>query len=131
MATTRSKRRALGAAAPDLAPLPSRPTSAAAGGRAYKPVRIEEIQDGSSGHEREGSADLEIPGSFAASPVNLGKAPDDVVAEYDSDEIDERIAASHISIDMGASTDDESCPPRASCQAQVSRRLSKIKETRI
>ncbi|QRV77205.1 conserved oligomeric Golgi complex subunit 4 [Ceratobasidium sp. AG-Ba] len=110
MATTRSRRKALGAAAPTFDAPPDQPASTTSRTRQ---VTMVEIPDSATGHGREGSAELEIPGSFAASPVNLGKGPEDPEPELNSDEIDERLAATHISIDMGASTDDESCPPKA------------------
>ncbi|KAG9113522.1 hypothetical protein FRC07_007771 [Ceratobasidium sp. 392] len=55
---------------------------------------------------------MDIPGLFASSPVNLGKAPaePEPEPELDSNEIDARIAVTHISIAPEECTDIESCP---------------------
>ncbi|KAG8695606.1 hypothetical protein FRC09_009060 [Ceratobasidium sp. 395] len=107
MATTRAQRRALGAAAPGLDALSDRPASMTS---RYRRVTMVEVPDHDSpGYRREGSADLEIPGSFAASPVvHVGFGSED--DGFDSDELDERLAAAHIST-VAERTDDESCPP--------------------
>ncbi|KAG8734303.1 hypothetical protein FRC10_011771 [Ceratobasidium sp. 414] len=109
MATTRSKRKAMGVAAPDLDQLQNRPDSAAARARKFKTVTIEDVPDGWAGFQREGSADLDIPGSFAASPVNAGGYYD-----LDTDSEDERIAETHISTIREVCTDIESCHSRES-----------------
>ncbi|KAG8739711.1 hypothetical protein FRC12_016224 [Ceratobasidium sp. 428] len=106
MATTRAQHRALGAAAPSLNTLSDRPTSAAS---RHRRVTMVEVPDESLGYERSGSADLEIPGSFAASPVVVSRPSTDE-AGLDSDELDERLAEAHISTWVER-TDDESCPP--------------------
>ncbi|KAG8686118.1 hypothetical protein FRC09_014329 [Ceratobasidium sp. 395] len=73
-----------------------------------------EIPDNSTGYEREGSAGLDIPGSFASSPVNYGHGADQPPPNgNNSDEIDARIAEAHIPV-LEACMDDVSCPPRAS-----------------
>ncbi|QRV93674.1 Pol polyprotein/retrotransposon [Ceratobasidium sp. AG-Ba] len=114
MATTRSRRKAMGAAAPSLNSLPQKTSTVATKERVYRTVTIDEIPDGSPGFEREGSADLDIPGSFAASPVDVGGGTAKLEIQVDQDEVDERIAAAHISTLAEESTDDESCPSGAS-----------------
>ncbi|KAG9105390.1 hypothetical protein FRC07_009322, partial [Ceratobasidium sp. 392] len=108
MATTRSRHRALGDAAPGLSTLSS--ITAPPAGKARHRVTIEEVPDVSLGITRDDSSDMDIPGSFATSPINYGKAPASPEPELDSDEIDARIAASHISIAPEERTDDGSCP---------------------
>ncbi|QRV77540.1 Pol polyprotein/retrotransposon [Ceratobasidium sp. AG-Ba] len=114
MATTRSRRKAMGSAAPSLSSLPQRTSMVATKERVYRTVTIDEIPDDSPGFEREGSADLDIPGSFAASPVDVGGGTTKLETNVSEDDVDERIADAHISTMAEESTDDESCPSRAS-----------------
>ncbi|KAG8739731.1 hypothetical protein FRC10_005228 [Ceratobasidium sp. 414] len=88
-------------AAPDLDQLQNRPDSAAARVRKFQAVTIEDVPDGWARFQHEGSADLDIPGSFAASPVNAEGSND-----LDSDSEDERLTDAHI--------DHESCHSRES-----------------
>ncbi|QRV77164.1 Pol polyprotein/retrotransposon [Ceratobasidium sp. AG-Ba] len=111
MTNTRSQRKALGAAAPTLASLPVDRNAPAAAGKSKrgKATKTENL-DGTPGFEREGSADLNIPGSFAVSPMNnQGKGSDGLTSSLDEDEYDERITEAHITV-MEACNDDESFP---------------------
>ncbi|EUC59384.1 Pol polyprotein/retrotransposon, putative, partial [Rhizoctonia solani AG-3 Rhs1AP] len=122
MATTRNKRRALGAAAPNLENLD---TFAAAAARTRKNRTAS--QSGEQDKAREGSVEMDIPGTFTPSPVNYGKGP--LEPEPSTDEIDEREADAHISIAMGESTDEEqskSCPPGESSDSESSLRAVSI-----
>ncbi|QRW06484.1 Pol polyprotein/retrotransposon [Ceratobasidium sp. AG-Ba] len=98
MATTRSRRKAMGSAAPSLSSLPQRTSMVATKERVYRTVTIDEIPDDSPGFEREGSADLDIL----------------LETNVSEDDVDERIADALISTMAEESTDDESCPSRAS-----------------
>ncbi|QRW04734.1 Pol polyprotein/retrotransposon [Ceratobasidium sp. AG-Ba] len=111
MTNTRSQRKALGAAAPTLASLPVDRNAPAAAGKSKrgKATKTENL-DGTPGFEREGSADLNIPGLFAVSPMNnQGKGSDGLTSSLDEDEYDERITEAHITV-MEACNDDESFP---------------------
>ncbi|KAG8764640.1 hypothetical protein FRC12_007976 [Ceratobasidium sp. 428] len=108
MAMTRTKRKALGTAAPSFDTLSDQPAPR------YRRVTMVEVPDISTGFEREGSAGLDIPGSFATSPVNFGLGPDAPPTTGNlSDEVDARIADAHISV-LEERMDGVSCPPRES-----------------
>ncbi|QRV95893.1 Pol polyprotein/retrotransposon [Ceratobasidium sp. AG-Ba] len=111
MTNTRSQRKALRAAAPNLASLPNNSNAPAAAGKSKRSkATTTKNLDGTPGFEREGSADLDIPGSFAVSPANnQGKRSDSLTSSLDEDELDERLTEAHISV-VEACNDDESFP---------------------
>ncbi|KAG8775257.1 hypothetical protein FRC12_001591 [Ceratobasidium sp. 428] len=100
----------MGDAAPGLSTLSSIATLPA--GRVRHRITIEEVPNVSLGHTRNHSSDMDIPGLFASSPVNLSKAPaePEPKPKLDSDEIDVRIVVTHRSIAPEECTDIESCP---------------------
>ncbi|QRV96035.1 Pol polyprotein/retrotransposon [Ceratobasidium sp. AG-Ba] len=109
MATTRSRRKAMEAAASSLSTRPDHSSPAAAPERKTRRVTVEEIPDAESGFERENTPGLDIPGSFTTSPANNGNNLAALEEEF-IDELEERLAEAHISTIAEASTDDESCP---------------------
>ncbi|KAG8684451.1 hypothetical protein FRC11_012088, partial [Ceratobasidium sp. 423] len=115
MATTRNKRHALGAAAPDLENLD---TYAAAAARTRKNRTAN--RSGKHNKAREGSVELGIPGAFASSPVTVEGSQEPGPT---TDELEEQYAEAHISIAMGESIDEEqseSCPPGESSDDESS-----------
>ncbi|QRW13669.1 Pol polyprotein/retrotransposon [Ceratobasidium sp. AG-Ba] len=78
--------------------------------RVFRTITIDEIPDGSPGFERKGSADLDIPGSFAASPVDVGSGTAKLEIQVNQGGVDKRITAAHILTLAEESTEDESCP---------------------
>ncbi|KAG8693823.1 hypothetical protein FRC09_010274 [Ceratobasidium sp. 395] len=100
----------MGDAAPGLSTLSS--IAILPAGRVRHRITIEEVPNVSLGHTCNHSSNMDIPGSFASSPVNLSKAPAEPKPKpkLNSDEINARIAVTHRSITPEECTDIELCP---------------------